>query len=136
MEAVREILLMLILRKREADKIRKRLDRRSIPQSRADFMDGQFCEADVAVQIARNIYKLSRGSSPQAEEERKRVVSISTAREEFVTFDDGYVHFWPDGSPHGALSAWHLRVLADELDRRNRAWDARVQRNLSEPPKR
>lgn len=133
MEAAREILLMLILRKRAADKIRRRLDRRIIPQSRANYMDGQYEEADVAVKIARNIYKLSRGNSPQVEEERKRIISLSTAREEFVTFDDGYVHFWPDGSPHGGLSAWHLRVLADELDRRNRAWDAHVQgaaRNL------
>lgn len=135
MNAAREILLMLVLRKRAADKLRKRLDRRLIPQSRADYMDGQFEEADVAWQMARNIYKLSLGTAPQVEEERKRVISLSTAREEFVTFEDGYVHFWPDGSPHGALSAWHLRVLADELDRRNRAWDAHVQsaaRNLTD----
>jgi hypothetical protein len=129
-EPVREILLMLILRKRAADKIRRSLDRSVIPRSRADYMDGQFEEADVAVKLARNIYELSRGSAPQVEEERKRVVSLSAERNEFVTFSDGFVHYWPAGSPNGALSSWHLRVLADELDRRNRAWDARVRKAL------
>lgn len=132
MNAAREILLMLILRKRAADKLRKRVDRSAIPQSRVDYMDGQFEEAHVAVQIAQHIYHVSRGGSRQAHEERRRVISLSIAREEFVTLPDGYVHFWPDGSPHGALSSWHLRTLADELDRRNRSWDARLRNALGQ----
>jgi hypothetical protein len=77
------------------------------------------------------MYGVSRGSSPQTETERKRIIAITDRREEFVTLADGYIHLWPQGSPNGAWSSWHLRVLADELDRRNRAWDARVRKALS-----
>jgi hypothetical protein len=53
-----------------------------------------------------------------------RMVAMSEERKEFVTLEDGFVYFWPDGSPHGALSPWVLRALADELDKRNAVWQA------------
>jgi hypothetical protein len=40
--------------------------------------------------------------------------------------DDGYVVFWPEGK-NGAFTAINLRDIADELDRRNAAWDTQVQ---------
>lgn len=128
MEPVREILLMLILRKRAAERVRNLIDRTLVPKEHVAYIDGKCEEAATACQIARTTYQLSRGRSPHVEEELKRVIATSAEREEFVTFSDGYVHFWPSGSPHGALSAWHLRVLADELDRRNHAWDAHVRK--------
>lgn len=60
----------------------------------------------------------------------ERVLRISTERNEFLTGDDGYVVWWPDGSTHGALVAAELRILAAELDRRNAAWDKQVQEEL------
>lgn len=134
MNAAREMLLRLIRRKREMDRAIKCVDRAVIEPTRAAFLDGQRDEATLACDIARTIYHVSRGGSRQAHDERRRVISMSIAREEFVTLSDGYVHFWPDGSPHGALSSWHLRTLADELDRRNRSWDARVRNALGQGP--
>lgn len=60
-----------------------------------------------------------------------RAVRMTEERGEFVTGDDGYVVFWPEGSPHGALSSADLRILADELDRRNASWDEQVRNDLS-----
>jgi hypothetical protein len=35
-----------------------------------------------------------------------RMIAMSEERQELVTLEDGFVYFWPDGSPHGALSPW------------------------------
>lgn len=53
-------------------------------------------------------------------------IATADSEGEFVTADDGYVVYWPNGCP-GAFNAWTLRAFADELDRRNAAWDAQVQ---------
>ena len=58
---------------------------------------------------------------------KKRVIAMAEERKEFVTLEDGYVYYWPEGSPHGAFPAVALRLLADELDRRNAEWDKQVQ---------
>jgi len=42
-------------------------------------------------------------------------------RGDILAGDDGYLIYWPSGG--GALSAAMLRVIADELDRRNKPWD-------------
>lgn len=47
---------------------------------------------------------------------------------DFVTFEDGYVYFWPTGN--GGFEAHQLREIADELDRRNADWDAKVRELL------
>ena len=41
--------------------------------------------------------------------------------------DDGYVHFWLSGPRGGYLTANDLRIIADELDRRNAEWHKKVQ---------
>lgn len=52
---------------------------------------------------------------------------IKMAEVDFVTGDDGFVVYWPSQEgPQGAWTAANLRTLADELDRRNDAW----QKNL------
>jgi hypothetical protein len=130
MDPAREIIHMLMLRRREMQRARKRVDRAVTEPTRAAFIDGQCIEATLTCDIARKMYHMSIGGSPQAQEERRRVIAISIGRDEFVSLSDGYVHFWPDGSPHGALTSWHLRTIADELDRRNRAWDAKVRKAL------
>lgn len=125
MEIVREIVLMLIRRKRATARIA-----RSAPHSQLQYHRGMRDEAAKASEIAHMIYRIGRGGSPHLEIERKRVLALSVQREEFVVLDDGYAHYWPHGSPYGALTAWELRTLADELDRRNRLWDARLRRGL------
>lgn len=125
MEIVREILFLLTKRKRDAERAV-----RSVAHRDLKYHHGRRDEAATAWEIARTMYRVSRGSSPQTEAERQRIIAITDQRSEFVIFADGYTHLWPMGSPNGAWSSWHLRVLADELDRRNRAWDAKVRKAL------
>lgn len=130
MDTAREILLMLRLRRYVTNRATKLLDRSIVPLNVMAFFDAQHAEAAKSYALARAIYQANKGGAPQVAEERARVVSISTQRDEFVTFEDGYCHWWPSGSPNGALSSWHLRVLADELDRRNQRWDKQVRKGL------
>jgi hypothetical protein len=122
MIVAREIIHRLILRKRAAERALRRA-----PSASVAYHRGARDEAERAMDLARTIYQDSR-SSLQAPMER--LIASCTERNELVILPDGYVHYWSDGSPHGALSAWHLRAIADELDRRNRVWDARVRKAL------
>lgn len=130
MDTAHEILVMLRMRRYVTNQASRLLDRSIVPLNVMAFFDAQHQEAAKVYQIARTIYHSSRGGAGQVEDERARVISISTQREEFVTFEDGYCHWWPAGSQNGALSSWHLRVLADELDRRNLRWDRQVRKGL------
>jgi hypothetical protein len=58
-----------------------------------------------------------------------RIVEAAERGGDFTTLDDGYVYFWPTSSC-GAFSANDLRILADELDRRNKEWDDTVQKEI------
>ena len=51
----------------------------------------------------------------------QEIIEKSQERGDFVTGDDGFVIFWPEGQ-RGAFEAWHLRAIANELDRRNESW--------------
>lgn len=63
-----------------------------------------------------------------------RLLKIVNDRGEFMELEDGYVHWWPsDGTRGGAISAWQLRAIADELDRRNQVWDAVINGTLPPP---
>lgn len=57
-----------------------------------------------------------------------RAVERATAMRDFITFEDGYVWYWPSGV--GGFNAGELRALADELDRRNAEWNAIVQKEI------
>lgn len=61
------------------------------------------------------------------EKDRQRCMDISRERGDFVMGDDGYYVFWPKEHTMGALASYHLRWLADELDRINKPWDDQVQ---------
>ena len=52
---------------------------------------------------------------------------VDKLRDDFVTLEDGYKYYWPHGEHRGAMSAELLRLIADELDAANAAWDAIVQ---------
>lgn len=47
---------------------------------------------------------------------------IAEASKDFVPDVDGFVYFWPERL-NGHLSARQLRIIADELDRRNAPWE-------------
>lgn len=48
---------------------------------------------------------------------------------EIGPLDDGFQYFWIKN--RGALSANDLRIIADELDRRNKDWQEQIERDLS-----
>jgi type IV secretory pathway VirJ component len=52
------------------------------------------------------------------------IIKMLEEQGELVTGDDGFVYYWP--SKNGALSAHDLRIIADELDRRNARWEAEI----------
>ena len=51
----------------------------------------------------------------------KRILERANTEGDIVRGDDGYYVYWPRRT--GAYPAYHLRALADELDRRNEVWD-------------
>jgi hypothetical protein len=72
---------------------------------------------------------------------KQELIQIIQDRGEFVAMEDGYICWWPHMGPvrhadggmtggGGAMSAPELRVIADELDRRNKDWDEQVRSDL------
>lgn len=66
--------------------------------------------------------------SEAAEEYRDRLIANCDKYDEIGPLDDGYRYFWI--KDRGALSARDLRIIADELDRRNKEWDEHIQREI------
>lgn len=64
------------------------------------------------------------------EETIRHIVASSDQSGDFVMGDDGFVVFWPEVQ-RGAFEAWHLRVLADELDKRNAPWMAQIDHDFA-----
>lgn len=64
------------------------------------------------------------------EEYRQRVIANCDNRNEIGPLEDGFQYFWI--KDRGALSAFDLRILADELDRRNKDWQEQIDRALSQ----
>ena len=63
-------------------------------------------------------------------DEALRIIAMSDEYGDFVTGDDGFVVFWP-GAGRGAFEAWHLRIIADELDKRNAPWAAQIEQHFT-----
>lgn len=60
---------------------------------------------------------------------RRRVLAGVNKHREIVSLDDGFKHYWV--KDRGAFSATDLRIIADELDARNRDWAEQIERDLS-----
>lgn len=69
-------------------------------------------------------------ASSRAERERQRLISTAEATGEFGYLEDGFVYYFP--SKGGAIAAYQLRWLADELDSRNEEWAAQIDRYFTE----
>lgn len=65
----------------------------------------------------------SQSGIPSAE--RLRVIQQAHERGDFVTGEDGFFVYWPTPL-HGALNEWVLRAIADELERLNAPWVAKL----------
>ncbi len=62
-------------------------------------------------------------------EHRERVIASCDKYNEIGPLDDGFQYFWI--KDRGAMSAADLRVIADELDRRNKDRQEQIERELS-----
>jgi hypothetical protein len=60
---------------------------------------------------------------------RRRVLLFVNKHKEIGPLDDGFQYFFANG--RGGFSAVDLRIIADELDARNRNWQAQIERDLS-----
>lgn len=56
---------------------------------------------------------------------KRQFIRRVTERGDILCGDDGYYVYWPTGNG-GSLSSHNLRVIADELDRRNAKHDRQV----------
>lgn len=60
----------------------------------------------------------------------KELIEKINKKEEFITFEDGFVYYWATGQ--GGFSSWQLRVIADELDKRNKSWQENISKYFEE----
>lgn len=51
----------------------------------------------------------------------KEIIQHHLEHNEFVVDMDGFVYFWPEKAS-GHFNSAQLSIIADELDRRNSAW--------------
>ena len=66
------------------------------------------------------------GIMPETREEyAKRIIQRADEAGDIFTLEDGFYYFGP--STGGAMSAELLRVIADELDRRNEGWASTIE---------
>lgn len=70
--------------------------------------------------------KCANRTMETTEDYRQRVIRTSDERKEFVMDVDGFIYWWPDGSTRGHMASYHLRWIADEMDRRNADWQKQV----------
>ena len=54
----------------------------------------------------------------------KDIIKKIDKRGEFVYLEDGFLYYAPEGK--GCISAHELRTIADELDKRNKAWEEQI----------
>ena len=65
---------------------------------------------------------------PPRNETAKILIQQIEERNELIQLEDGFFYFWPR-SP-GALSPWHLRIIAQYIDDRNASWEAQINKDL------
>lgn len=53
------------------------------------------------------------------------IIKMIDKRGEFVYLEDGFLYYAPEGNK-GCISAHELRTIADELDKRNKAWEEQI----------
>ncbi len=63
------------------------------------------------------------------------MIALADERGDFIEMECGTVYYAPSPG-HGAIPAWLMRALADELDRRNAAYEAQIQSDpcIGSPP--
>jgi len=61
----------------------------------------------------------------------ERLIRKMDEAKEIDYLEDGFLYYFPVGHS-GAMTAHDLRVIADELDRRNKPWEDQIEKDYSE----
>lgn len=84
-------------------------------------------QLEAALRSASELTQRVKGLEYDPQDERAaKLISKCDEHRDFISGDDGYIVYWP-AMRHGALGSWGLRVIAQELDQRNKEWDERSQ---------
>ena len=67
---------------------------------------------------------MKKAEQSETTNNRSKVLDCIEARLEFIPGDDGFYIWWPKGYIYGAFTSNNLREIADELDRKNKEWEA------------
>jgi hypothetical protein len=61
----------------------------------------------------------------------KEIIARIDRLDQIARSADGYFYYWPPDD-NSCINAHMLRVIADELDRRNKEWNAQVDKAMNE----
>jgi hypothetical protein len=66
------------------------------------------------------------------EEQDRLIVDSAKSRNEIAMGCDGSFYWWPNVATtgEGYFGMWHLRAIADELERLNKPWNEIIEREL------
>tara|TARA_R110000824_G_scaffold172833_2_gene350795 strand:- start:4942 stop:5280 length:339 start_codon:yes stop_codon:yes gene_type:complete len=84
-----------------------------------------------------NLYNQHESPAPDQQggdasvKQTKRLIEMIEGQSGFDWLDDGFVYYFP-GPRKGCLSAWSLRAIADELDRRNKQHEDEIEEYFKE----
>lgn len=70
----------------------------------------------------------------QLVDRQKKLIEVIDQNKDIIAGDDGFYIFWPTRISSGALTAQDLRIIADELDRRNAPWQSQLEKYFEETP--
>lgn len=59
----------------------------------------------------------------------EEIIKRIDERRDFVTYVDGFVYYWP--TTRGHHSTHVLRVIADELEKRDKPWEEIIARDFN-----
>ena len=66
----------------------------------------------------------------------RSIVRLVESRGEFEQLEDGFWYYWPSPNNMGALSSHNLKAIAQELDRRNKEWTEKIEKELGQEAER
>lgn len=86
----------------------------------ASFTGGLFIVATNLTWISL-VFAYRRATSAPDDAHRARVLEVCAERNYLITGDDGFHLYWPDNQ-QGGWSCEDLRIIADEMERRDKPW--------------
>jgi len=77
--------------------------------------------------------KFPRYKVVKMNQEAQKIIQRVDEAGDIFPLEDGFYYYGSSGG--GALSSWNLRVIADELDKRNKDWDDQLNEHFEKEKK-